>query len=125
MTVTWANKLGAIAKSTSMVTSPSNRDFNVISSPFEVVEQREIDRDYQQAVLLPLASNFKLSKFLEEQPENSVEKNRHGVHTISPFGKTVYFDHLLLHGRIFRFKKIHTEPLSKPVSSAELLIRIS
>jgi len=37
-------------------------DFNVISSPFEVVAQKEIDRDYQQAVLLPLASSFKLFK---------------------------------------------------------------
>jgi hypothetical protein len=37
---------------------------------------KETDRDYQQAFLLPLASRFKLSKFLKEQPENSVEKNR-------------------------------------------------
>ena len=36
----WANKLGAIVKSAMMVTSPTNRDFNVISSPFEVVQQK-------------------------------------------------------------------------------------
>jgi len=37
---TWANKLGAIVKSARMVTSPTNRDFKVISSPFEVVQRK-------------------------------------------------------------------------------------
>jgi hypothetical protein len=38
--VTWANKLGAIANSARMVTSPTHRDFKVISSPFEVVQEK-------------------------------------------------------------------------------------
>src|SRR5262249_15124344 len=36
----WANKLGAIVNMARMVTSPTNRDFNVISSPFEVVQEK-------------------------------------------------------------------------------------
>ena len=40
----WANKLGAIVNMARMVTSPTNRDFNVISSPFEVVQTEKQDQ---------------------------------------------------------------------------------
>jgi len=50
---TWAKRLGAIAKSTRMVTSPANRDFNVISSPFEVVQELKLETTNQRAVVLP------------------------------------------------------------------------
>jgi len=51
-------------------------DFNVISSPFEVVEQKKsmvITNSGLAAAGVEL-QNF--SKFLGEQPENSVERNR-------------------------------------------------
>jgi hypothetical protein len=48
---TWANKLGAIVKSARMVTSPTNRDFNVISSPFEVVQK--LKSEIPTGLLLP------------------------------------------------------------------------
>ena len=38
--VIWANRLGAIVKSARTVTSPTNRDLNVISSPFKVVQEK-------------------------------------------------------------------------------------
>src|ERR1051326_8992350 len=68
----WANKLGAIVKSARMVTSPTNRDFKVIYSPFEVVQQKlKCDKPTSSLLL----AGFRIHKVLTAltKPENSVE----------------------------------------------------
>jgi len=79
-------------------------DFNVISSPFEVVEYQEIHRDYQQAVSLPLASSFKLFKIPETATgEFSGEKPFMGS-TLLLRSERRLLNHLLVYARIFRLK---------------------
>jgi hypothetical protein len=102
--LTWAKEAGAKVSTTRSASRPGiHRDLNVISSPFEVVEQNKIDWCYQQAIPLLLAQT-PFGNFSEMTTgEFSGGKPSIGVHAISPFGKRL-LDHLLLHCELSGYK---------------------